>query len=83
MGQVINLTPENRLRQLRDEDMTCGNQPAYIRMINRRFNDPVPANGLKEMKQYFSFHARKANSSFLLTTVNHISECIPHSLLRG
>ena len=29
-------TPDNRQRQLRDEHKSCGNQPAYISMINRR-----------------------------------------------
>ena len=28
-----------RLRQLHDEPRSGGNQPAYQRMINRRFND--------------------------------------------
>ena len=29
-------TPEPRQRQLRDEAKSCGNQPAHIRVINRR-----------------------------------------------
>jgi hypothetical protein len=29
-------TLDFRQRQLRDEDKSCGNQPAYIRLINRR-----------------------------------------------
>jgi hypothetical protein len=29
-------TLDVRQRQLRDEDKSCGNQPAYIRLINRR-----------------------------------------------
>jgi len=56
MGYGIDLTPDNRPRQLRDEAMTCGNQPANIREINRRFNDPVPTNALEDMKQDTSFY---------------------------
>jgi len=41
------LTPDFRQRQLHDEDMTCGNQPANIRMINRRFNDPASNSDLE------------------------------------
>ncbi|WP_232223854.1 hypothetical protein, partial [Desulforegula conservatrix] len=29
-------TPVRRMRQLRDEVLSCGIQPAYIRLINRR-----------------------------------------------
>ena len=32
----LGLTPELRPRQLRDEAKSCGNQPANIRVINRR-----------------------------------------------
>jgi hypothetical protein len=41
------LTPELRQRQLHGEDMKCGNQPANIRMISRRFNDPASNNELE------------------------------------
>lgn len=30
-------TPENRSGQLHDEAKSCGNQSAYIRLINRRY----------------------------------------------
>ena len=42
-----NLTPDLRQRQLHGEDMKCGNQPANIRVINRRFNDPASINDLE------------------------------------
>jgi hypothetical protein len=42
-----NLTPDLRQRQLHGEDMKCGNQPANIRMISRRFNDPASINDLE------------------------------------
>ena len=46
---AYSLTPDLRQRQLHDEAMTCGTQPAYIREINRRFNDPVSNNGLESI----------------------------------
>ena len=47
-----NLTPELRQRQLHGEDMKCGNQPANIRMINRRFNDPASISDLEIIAEY-------------------------------
>lgn len=35
---VIGMTLDTRQRQLHDEDKSCGNQPAYIRMIYRRLS---------------------------------------------
>ena len=49
------LTPGIRQRQLHDEDMTCGTQPANIRAINRRFNDPASVNDLDNIKYRTSF----------------------------
>ncbi len=49
------LTPDIRQRQLHDEDMTCGTQPANIRVINRRFNDPASINDLDNIKYRTSF----------------------------
>jgi len=43
------LTPDLRPRQLHDEAMKCGSQPANIRMINRRLNDPAPINDLENI----------------------------------
>ena len=60
MGYGTDLTPDVRLRQLQDETMTCGNQPANIRVINRRFIDPVPTSGLEGMKQVTSFYVQES-----------------------
>ena len=72
-----NLTPDLRQRQLHGEDMKCGNQPANIRMISRRFNDPASINDLENsaLKTSFQFTTMKEGglSFFVLTSVNHIS----------
>jgi hypothetical protein len=52
---AIGLTPDFRQRQLHDEDMTCGSQPANIRVINRRFNDPASINVLEFINFKTSF----------------------------
>ena len=49
------LTPDIRQRPLHDEDMTGGSQPAYIRVINRRFDDPAPNNELENINENNSF----------------------------
>ena len=64
MGYGTDLTPDVRQRQLRDEAMTCGNQPANIRVINRRFTDPVPTNALEGMKQDTSFYVQEDGQLF-------------------
>jgi hypothetical protein len=43
---VYGLTSNFRQRQLHDEAMTCGTQPAHIRVTHRRFNDPASINDL-------------------------------------
>jgi hypothetical protein len=48
-------TPDIRQRPLHDEAMTCGNQPANIRVINRRFNDPASNNDLEDINYNTSF----------------------------
>jgi hypothetical protein len=57
------LTPDIRQRQLHDEDMTCGNQPANIRLINRRFNDPAPINDLDNINYKTSFKPKNVKES--------------------
>ena len=52
---AIDLTPDFRQRQLHDEAMTCGTQPANIRVINRRFNDPASNNELEDINYNTSF----------------------------
>jgi hypothetical protein len=37
-GRKTRMTLETRQRQLHDEDKSCGIQPAYIRVIYRRYN---------------------------------------------
>ena len=72
---VFNLTPDLRQRQLHDEAMTCGTQPANIRVINRRFNDPASFNALDDSLYVLPVKLklqRKANRFFWLTCVNHI-----------
>ena len=49
------LTPGIRQRPLHDEDMTGGSQPANIRVINRRFNDPASNNELENINYNISF----------------------------
>ena len=63
------LTPEIRQRQLHDEDMTGGSQPANIRVINRRINDPASLNDLEYINQSTSFkieNSRKAQKLFFI-----------------
>jgi hypothetical protein len=55
---VNTLTPELRQRQLRGEDMKCGNQPANIRVISRRFNDPASINDLENIAIKTSFQIK-------------------------
>jgi hypothetical protein len=38
LGRKTRMTLETRQRQLHDEDKSCGIQPAYIRVIYRRYN---------------------------------------------
>ncbi len=38
MRHLTRMTLATRPRQLRDEDKSCGNQPAYIRVIYRRLS---------------------------------------------
>jgi hypothetical protein len=52
---ATDLTPDFRQRQLHDEAMTCGTQPANIRVINRRFNDPASINDLEYINKSTSF----------------------------
>ena len=52
------LTPDLRQRQLHEEDMKCGNQPANIRMISRRFNDPASINDLENIALKTSFQIK-------------------------
>lgn len=47
LDTAIGLTPDLRPRQLPDETMKCGTQPANIRMIKRRFDDPASTNDLE------------------------------------
>ena len=82
-GYGIDLTPDNRPRQLRDEAMTCGTQPANIRAIHRRFNDPVPTNALEDMKQDTSFYLKEGGQLFSLDNCQSYRERIPLILLRG
>ncbi len=42
-GSGESRTPDSRQRQLRDQGKSCGNQPAYIRMIYRRDTGPAPS----------------------------------------
>ena len=66
-------THEFRSRQLRDEAKSCGTQPAYIRVIHRRYmmiplliidwRMPIKTPTKQGAVGYF----------FLLTSVNHIS----------
>jgi hypothetical protein len=51
LDTAIGLTPDLRPRQLPDETMKCGTQPANIRMINRRYVDPVSTSELKTNRQ--------------------------------
>jgi hypothetical protein len=51
-------TSELRQRQLHAEDMKCGNQPANIRMISRRFNDPASINDLENIAIKTSFQIK-------------------------
>ena len=70
------LTPDLRQRQLRDEDMKCGNQPANIRMINRRFYDHASTGDLENSAVQTSFENKNCEgrqmTNFLLTSSNHI-----------
>ena len=52
---ATDLTPDFRQRQLHDEAMSCGTQPANIRVINRRFNDPASNNDLEDINYNTSF----------------------------
>jgi len=38
--------------------MKCGNQPANIRMISRRFNDPASINDLENIALKTSFQIK-------------------------
>jgi hypothetical protein len=42
------MTLELRERQLHDEPLSCGIQPAYIRLINRRFAARFAISALRE-----------------------------------
>jgi hypothetical protein len=66
-------TPAFRSRQLHDETKSCGNQPAHIRVINRRLrDDPVSDN---EFKEFNHPHIKGALGTYLpLTNVNHIRD---------
>jgi hypothetical protein len=64
-------TPEPRQRQLRDEAKSCGNQPAHIRVINRRQSDLASSKKLKGRPKKAAKKCGKEDC-FLLTTVNHI-----------
>jgi len=69
------LTPDIRQRQLHDEDMTCGIQPANIRVINRRLNSPAYINDLDIINYRASFkpkNVKEGRHFFLLTSINHI-----------
>jgi hypothetical protein len=49
--------------------MTGGNQPANIRVINRRFNDPASNNELEDINLHTSFKLQKTKEgrlSFLI-----------------
>ena len=65
-------TPAPRQWQLRDEDKSCGIQPANIRMIKRRNTGSVPACALEITKQHS--HLKKRNgklySAWQLTTIS-------------
>ena len=51
---------DTRERQLHDEPLSCGTQPAYIRLINRRFAAWFALSAL--FKQVFNLILKKQNN---------------------
>jgi hypothetical protein len=47
LDKTFGRTHATRERQLHDEDKSCGTQPAYIRVINRRIIGSAPLSALK------------------------------------
>jgi hypothetical protein len=50
----------------------AGIQPAYVRIIKRRYTGSGPAYALEYIKLHYRFVKAQRTSIFLLTTDNHI-----------